>query len=262
MQRLILDEFSNLKENLSRLNKPPIELFYKGNLELLNSFKIAIVGTRNPNPYTRMLTTTLAKELAKYAVIVSGGAIGIDSIAHSAAFPNTIMISPSSLDIIYPKENAKLIKNIMDSALIISEYESGYYPHRHSFLERNRIVIAMSDIVILPQGDLKSGTSASARYALRLNKPIFTLPQRYGESSLTNSLLEQNKARAIYDIDEFIKNNLDINLQVSPKNSDEILEFCKNAPSFEVALAKFGSKILEYEFLGLLEREGNRIKIC
>lgn len=261
MQILAIDEFKDLKDNLSKLKKPPKKLFYKGNPKLLNSFKIAIVGTRNPNQYTRILTANLTKELSKYAVIVSGGAIGIDCIAHSNAFPNTIMISPSSLDIIYPNENTKLIQNIADSALIISEYEKDYHPHRYSFLERNRIVIAMSDIVILPQGDINSGTSTSAKYALELQKPIFTIPQRYNESSLTNSLLAQNKAKAIYDIDDFIKCNLNaINEQHT--QSDEILEFCKDSPSFEETLAKFGNKILEYELLGLLKREGTRIKIC
>lgn len=95
------------------------QIFYCGNLELLNSRKITIVGTRNPNPYAQNFTQTLARKLTnKGAVIVSGGALGIDIIAHKYALPNTIMVSPASLDIIYPRTNAKIIQQIYRDALI------------------------------------------------------------------------------------------------------------------------------------------------
>ncbi len=257
-----------IPDSLLMLKSPPKKLFYQGNITLLNNTKIAIVGTRNPNPYTRTMTALLAQKLSKYATIVSGGAIGVDIIAHINSFPNTIMVSPSSLDIIYPKENTKIIQNIAQNALIISEYEKQYTPHKYSFLERNRIVIALSDIVILPQGDVKSGTSASARMALELQKPIFTLPHRYNESALTNKLLSQNKAKAIYDIDEFIKENIttsETRFTLDSKKraesiNDDILAFCANAPSFEDAFKKFGNRLLEYEFLGLLVRENSTIR--
>lgn len=243
---------------LESLKKPPKELYCIGNQKLLNKFKVAIVGTRSPNQYTQMITATLAKKISKYAVVVSGGAIGIDFIAHTNSMPNTIMISPSSLDIIYPKENTKLIKEIKEKALIISEYKSPYFPKKYSFIERNRIVIALSDIIIFPQGDLKSGTNHSAKIAIELNKPIFTIPHRYKESELSDFLIQNKKANVIYDIDNFIKDNIPKSKIIESKN-DEILEFCKNAISYEIALEKFGDKILEYELIGLLERKNNMI---
>lgn len=265
----------SLPKSLFALENPPQKLFYKGDLSLLDFPKVAIVGTRAPNPYTKSLTAELATAIAKYAIVVSGGALGVDIIAHKGAFPRTIMISPSSLDIIYPQENAKIIAQIAQDALILSEYERDYMPHRFSFLERNRLVIALSDIVILPQGDLKSGTSSSARYAKMLKKPIFTLPHRYNESTLTNALLARGEARAIYNIDDFVEkiiaplnaNRSDFqgesrnvaNLK-STHAQDEILNFCANRPSFEEAFAKFGNKILEYEFSGFLVRENNTIR--
>ncbi|MGX2983633.1 DNA-processing protein DprA [Helicobacter sp. 23-1045] len=257
---------SNLAQKFANLKNPPKTLFYKGDLSLLDSLKVAIVGTRTPNPYTKSLTAKLAHAIAKHAVVVSGGAFGVDIIAHTGAMPRTIMISPSSLDIIYPRENAKIIAQIAESALILSEYERDYMPHRFSFLERNRLVVALSDIVILPQGDLKSGTHSSANYALRLNKPIFTIPHRYNESTLTNALLAQGKARAIYNIDDFIKEIFGVESSAdsanSAESSDEILAFCAKNPAFEDALAKFGNKILEYEFDGKLVREGNNIGVA
>ncbi len=250
-------------QSLESLKKPPKELYYIGNKELIDKFKVAIVGTRRPNQYTKTITSILAQKISKYAVVVSGGAIGIDFIAHANSIPNTIMISPSSLDIVYPKENAKLIDDIKNKALIISEYKNKYFPKKYSFIERNRIVIALSDIVIFPQGDLNSGTSSSAKIAIELNKPIFTIPHRYKESLLTDELIINRNAKVIYDIDYFI------NKYISPANNknketkeikyDEILEFCKNSPGFEVAFKKFGNKLLEYEFLGLLERCNNTI---
>lgn len=252
-----------IPKSLESLKNPPKELYYTGNIDLLNQFKVAIVGTRRPNQYTKTITSTLAQKISQYAVIISGGAIGIDFIAHTNSIPNTIMISPASLDIYYPKENSKLIDDIKNTALIISEYKNTYFPKKHSFIERNRIVIALSDIVILPQGDLNSGTSSSARIAIELNKPIFTLPHRYKESPLTDQLINNGKAKVIYDIDDFINEHIQTSIKItreSKQSSDEILEFCKNAPSFEVALEKFGNKILEYEFMGLLERQNNTIK--
>ena len=267
----------SLPKSLLVLKNPPKNLFYKGDLSLLDSFKVAIVGTRAPNPYTKALTAELAHAISKYAVVVSGGALGVDIIAHTHALPRTIMIAPSSLEIIYPRENAQIIQQIAHTALILSEYEKGYMPHKYSFLERNRLVVGLSDIVILPQGDLKSGTSSSAKFATALKKPIFTLPHRYNESTLTNALLASGKAKAIYNIDDFVEKYIAPNASLQnsrhcearevqrsnpkkPTQPDEILTFCAKRPSFEDAFAKFGNKILEYEFSGLLVRENNTIR--
>ncbi len=264
----------SLPKSLLALKKPPKNLFYKGDLSLLDSFKVAIVGTRAPNPYTKSLTAELSHAISQYAVVVSGGALGVDIIAHTHAFPRTIMIAPSSLEIIYPRENEKMIQKIASTALILSEYERGYIPHRHSFLERNRLVVGLSDIVILPQGDLKSGTSSSAKFAVALKKPIFVLPHRYDESTLTNALLARGEAKAIYNINDFVEEYIAPHCAKSSvakgesreskcdfsHESDEILIFCAKRPSFEEAFAKFGNKILEYEFSGQLVRENNTIR--
>lgn len=249
-----------IPKSLLDLPNPPKQLFYKGNTKLLKNTKVAIVGTRAPNQYTKALMPLIVKRISQYATIVSGGAIGVDKLAHINSFPNTIMVSPSSLDIYYPLQNKKLIQDIEENALILSEYKKGYTPHRYSFLDRNRIVIALGDIVILPQGDINSGTSCSAKIALKLKKPIFTFPHRYSESPLTNSLLEDKKAEAIYNIDNFINKYFSRKKTINAQTNDEILEFCKSAPSFEDALIKFGNKILEYELMGLLVRENNLIK--
>lgn len=242
------------------LAKPPKTLFAQGKLSLLqNPKKIAIVGTRKPNPYTKLLTTHIAQLISKNGgVVVSGGALGVDIIAHLGAMPNTIMISPSSLDTPYPKTNASIISQIQSQALALSEYENNPSPKPYHFLERNRLVIALSDMVIIPQADLNSGSMESAKIALSLNKPIFTLPHRLGESKGTNQLLAQNKAKAIYDLNEWIQEHF--GTCDCPK--DEILEFCKNSASFQEAYEKFGGKLYEYEMEGKINIENGKIYVC
>ena len=182
------------------------ELFYKGNLELLNRPKIAIVGSRKASKYTKETTYLLAKKLSKKYTVISGGALGVDTEAHKGAYPNTIFISPSSLDIIYPKSNENLIKNIYQNALALSEYEKDYRPYKHTFLQRNRIIVALSDFVIITEANIKSGSMRSYEWAKKYNKKIYVLPQRINESSGTRYLASKKEAEVIWDIDEFCKN--------------------------------------------------------
>ncbi|WP_305862347.1 DNA-processing protein DprA [Helicobacter cholecystus] len=235
------------------LKNPPKKIFAKGDTGLLSSKrKIAIVGTRKPNPYARVYTQTLAKMIAKNeGVVVSGGALGIDIIAHSGAFPRTIMIAPTDLEHIYPSSNAKIISTIYSEALALSEYENISLPRGYHFLQRNRLVIALSDCVIIPQADLCSGSMQSARIAIELKKPLYVLPHRLGESEGTNALLADREAKAIYCVNEWIKEWFEDSF--TPVN-DEVLKFCERMPSFEEAYERFGEKIYEYEFEGKIKR--------
>lgn len=250
---------SALPPALLALSNPPKQLFYEGDLGLLDSaIKVAIVGSRAPNPYTKQVCATLSASIAKAGgVIVSGGALGVDIIAHANALPHTIMLSPSSLDIIYPKANTSIIERIKNEALILSEYERGYTPRQHSFLERNRLVVGLSDMVIIPQADLRSGSLQSARLCLESNKPLFVLPHRINESLGTQELLSQGKARCIYDINAFVHEIFG----VQSESSDEVLAFCQNAPSFELAYQKFGDTLLEYELEGKIVRESGIVRV-
>ena len=171
------------------------------------------------------------------------------------------MVSPSSPDIIYPQTNAKEIENIAENGLIISEYKANYRPHKVSFLSRNRIIIDLSDIVIIPQADLRSGSMSSANLALKAKKPLFVLPHRINESLGTNALLEKNLARGIYDLDNFVK-ELGLSATKNESGTDELLEFCKSSPSFEEAFLRFGDKLLEYELNGAIRRENGFVRLA
>jgi DNA processing protein len=215
------------------------KLYYKGNLELLKRKKVAIVGSRKASKYSKETTYLLAKKLSKKYTIISGGALGIDTEAHKGAFPNTIFVSPSSLDIIYPKANEMLIKNIFKDALAISEYEKNFTPRKYTFIQRNRIIIALSEFVIIPEAELNSGSFRSYEWAKEFNKKVYVIPQRLNESSATRYLASKNLAEVIWDIDEFCE-NLGI-------NSNE------NIMSLNEALKKYGDKIYEMEIEGKVE---------
>ncbi len=249
----------SLPPSLQQLKKPPKALFYRGNLELLDSKKIAIVGTRKPNPYSKLFTQSLSSQISKSGgVVISGGALGIDIIAHSAAFPRTIMVAPTDLEHFYPQTNKAMIEKIYTQALALSEYAKIPNPKPYHFLERNRIVIALSDAVIIPQADLASGSMESARIALELNKPLYVIPHRIGESEGTNALLAKAQAYAIYDIQRWIEEWF--GSLFSPLQ-DEILDFCALIPSFEEAYQRFGDRLLEYELEGKIERKNGRIYV-
>ena len=226
-----------------RINE--FELFYKGNLELLKREKVAIVGSRKASKYTKETTFLLAKKLSKKFAIISGGALGVDTEAHKGAFPNTIFVSPSSLDIIYPKSNENLIKNIYKNALALSEYEKNYRPYKYTFLQRNRIIVALSDFVIIAEAEINSGSMRSFEWAKKYEKKVYVLPHRINESSGTRYLASTNQAEVIWDIDEFCK-KLGI-------------EDNKNILSLNEAIKKYGDKLYEMELEGVVEIKNAKV---
>lgn len=244
MNLINLDELS---DDLKRLKNPPKKLNYLGNKNLLSMNKVAIVGSRKASAYTKNMVQNLAYALKSYSVcVVSGGALGVDIAAHEAAYPYTIAVYANGLNILYPRTNSKILSQINQNALAISEYEPDKTPLQHQFLERNRIVVALSKALVIAQADINSGSMQSARIAHEIGVPIYVLPQRYNESNGTNKLLKDGKATLIDDIDEFamkFKSNYILKL----KEKDEILEFCKYGVSLNDALNKFGQIIYEYE---------------
>lgn len=252
---------------LGHLKNPPQNLYCTGDLELLNApLKVAIVGTRKPSLYTQHISAALAKNIAKIGgVVVSGGAIGVDIIAQKNALPRTIMFAPCSLDYIYPPSNAPIIKQIAQEGLVLSEYEKKFTPYRHSFLERNRLVVLLSDMVIIPEAQTNSGSMASAQLALAYQKPLFVLPQRLFESAGTHHLLEHGKARAIYDIEQFssrLAKEYGLSTALPQVLEPDFLQFCRGAPTFEQAYAVYGDFLLEQELLGVIKRQNGRVVLA
>ena len=122
---------NKVQDKISELNTMksyPEELSFTGNLELLKSRKISIVGTRRPSKYSKELTHKLALTLSKNGVcIVSGGAMGIDAVAHlGARSANTISVLPCGVDIKYPAVNKNLLSDIEKNGLLLSQFKDGF----------------------------------------------------------------------------------------------------------------------------------------
>lgn len=244
---------------LEQMKKYPDELNYIGNLELLKRKKVSIVGSRHPNQYTKIMTQDLAKKLSLNGIcIVSGGAMGVDAIAHnSAGVDNTIMIAGTGIDIRYPKINSKLIQDIEEKGLVLSQFKSHSPSTKYNFPLRNELVVALGDILIVSQADLNSGTMRSVEYALKMNKQIYVLAHRIGESLGTNQLLMDSKAKPIYNIDEFVSNYAGVSK--SKKIKDEFLEFCSTNPRYDDALKRYPDKVFEAELLGSITIKNGHI---
>jgi DNA processing protein len=241
------------------MKKYPKELFYIGNTDLLQNKKIAIVGSRKPNQYAREMTHLLAAKLANSGVtIVSGGAIGVDAIAHKAAgAKNTIMVAATGLDKRYPAINKNLIAGIEKEGLVLSQFAPKTPSNRYNFVLRNELVVALGDVLVVSYADANSGTMRSIEYALAMGKEIYVLPHRIGESEGTNRLLGEKKAEAIYDINAFVEKFACVSQK--PIADDDFLAFCATHPSYDAVLEKFPSKIFEAELSGEIEVKNGRV---
>lgn len=242
-----------IPQELKEIKNPPKELFAIGNLELLKKKKVAIVGSRKASFYAKEITKKIASELSsRDIVVVSGGAMGIDAAAHEGAYPNTIAILANPLDTFYPKINEKLLTDISKKGLLLSEHGKGAVIERYSFVLRNRLVVGLSDALIIAEADQKSGSLRSAEFAKEFKKPIFVLPHRLNESLGTWDLVKKNEAKIIEDIDEFCDKFAPKIANTSHKE-DEVLNFCKENSDLNICLAKFGDKIYEYEIEGKIK---------
>jgi len=246
---------------LEDMKKYPSNLYAIGNKSLLNRPIVSIVGTRRPSKYTQEMTLKLSSELAKRGVVVaSGGAMGVDAIAHrGAGVSNTIAVVATGLNIRYPSINAPLIEAIEREGLVISMFKENFKATNWSFVVRNELVVALGKVLIITEADINSGSMRSAEYALKMGRDIFVLPHRLNESRGTNSLLARDKAKAIYSIEEFADS-----FGKSPSNSmpkDEFFYFCQNSPTIEEAVMNFGERVYEEELMGNIVIVNGRVRI-
>lgn len=166
---------------LRRISNPPKELYVEGNKDILNNNIIAVVGSRNNTEYGKKWCELFCRDMLEYNLnIVSGMALGIDSVAHWSSVNEgvpTIAVLPCGLENIYPKENIKLFKKIIDGGgAVISEYMPNVEANSHRFTQRNRIVAGLSMGVLVIEAAFRSGTSITAKIAKDNGKPVFCIP--------------------------------------------------------------------------------------
>ena len=246
---------------LDAMKKYPKELYAIGNQGLLKRPKVSIVGTRRPSNYTKQFTYALAQALSNRGVaIVSGAAMGVDSIAHHAGKPeNSIAVIANSLDIRYPAINKNLIEAIERQGLMLSQFPATFKATPWSFVVRNELVVALGDVLIVTEADENSGSMRSVEFALKMGKEIYVLPQQLDESRGTNILLEKGLAKPIYNIEAFADR-----YGVEPSSDvlkDEFFYFCQKSPTLDSAIEKFEERVYEAELEGIIRIEGGLVHL-
>ncbi len=170
-------------ESLKEIPQPPEKLYFKGKFPDSNSVYLAVVGSRKYSDYGKEVCQKLISGLAGYPiVIVSGLAIGIDTIAHQSALDaelTTIAFPGSGLnkEVLYPRSNLELAEKIIKSGgCLISEFEPDFGATAYSFPKRNRLMAGMSKAVLIIEAEIKSGSLITARLALDYNKDVLAVP--------------------------------------------------------------------------------------
>ncbi len=159
---------------------PPIVLFARGRVELLDTLALGVVGTRRPTPYGVAAAERLSGDLAQAGLtIVSGMARGIDTAAHRAALAaggDTVAVLGCGADIVYPSENKKLAAEIEARGLIVSEFPMGATAFPQNFPIRNRIISGLSLGVLVVEGAQYSGSAITAKLAIDQGRELFAVP--------------------------------------------------------------------------------------
>lgn len=181
-------------------NDLPIILYCRGEFKKGRK-SVGIVGSRRCTDYGKTVTDTIARKLASDGyTIVSGMAKGVDSYAHRAAIAvggYTVAVLGVGIDICYPAEHRALYESIIEKGLVISEYPPGVHAGIGTFPQRNRIIAAFSDSVIVTEAGRSSGSLITAADCLRYGKNLYAVPGRIDERSSegTNSLIFEQKAK-------------------------------------------------------------------
>ena len=260
---------------LKEIATPPFCLYCKGNLELLNTICVGIVGSRKPTDYGLVITKQFAKELAENNItVVSGMAVGVDTIAHKKALEengNTIAVLGGGFKHIYPAINSGLAKQIAENNLLVSEYNPNIAPETYYFIARNRIIAGLSRGVLITEAGEKSGALKTINFAIDFNREVFAVPGKINSpmSKGTNNLIKTLQGCAVLDAkdiletlnvsqaEEKIKPNLqlDINaqlvlnyIQTEKKSFQELADLTK------IPVKELNTLLMELEMDGIITK--------
>jgi DNA processing protein len=219
----IFDE--DYPNKLKQIDSAPYLLYYKGNLDFINKISIAVIGSRKATSYGKWAAEKLTRELSEIGVnIVSGLAVGIDTIAHKTALKykaKTFGIIGCGINLVYPKKNLELYKQISENqGAVITEYPFDTQPVAFNFHDRNRIISGLSEGVLVIEAQEKSGTLITAGHAANQGREIFAVPGNIDSlfSRGTNALIRDG-AKITLSIDDIIEEILELKEKVKLKNT-------------------------------------------
>ncbi|HEY6184175.1 MAG TPA: DNA-processing protein DprA [Terriglobales bacterium] len=214
--------------NLRQIYDPPLILYIHGNVAALSQPGIAVVGTRHPTPYGTAMAERLACDLAaRGLVIYSGLARGVDSAAHRGAIAakgKTVAVFGTGADVVYPKENRKLVDQLLSlGGSVISEFPLGTAPTPQNFPIRNRIISGISIGVLVIEAAEYSGTRITSRCALEQNREVFAVPGNVTNKNSwgPNTLIKQGAKLVATWEDVWEELPVEVRLTLEPKSVDE-----------------------------------------
>lgn len=225
-------------------NAPPI-LSALGNIDLLQTKKVAVVGTRNCSYNGKSFASNISAQLVENGyTVVSGMARGIDCASHTGALKNaskevsTIAVLGTGINVPYPEENRKLYDVLREQGLILSEFAIDTPPQPGNFPARNRIVSGLSLGIVVVESAIKSGAMLTANDALDQGREIFAVPGFPTDSHASGvNYLIKNGAFLTENINDIL-DNLPNSLTFSPIPTKKIKKKIKIEPEFSFDIQK------------------------
>jgi DNA processing protein len=225
--RVLIWDDDAYPRRLREIANPPPVLYLRGELAETDEWAVAIVGTRRITAYGRQVAERIAAHLAAAGVtVVSGLALGVDTVAHQTALDaggRTLAVLGSGVDRIYPARNRKLAARIMENGALISDYPPGTPPEASNFPPRNRIISGLSLATVVIEAGEKSGALITADFAAEQGRDVFAVPGNVlaPQSRGTNRLI-QNGAFPLLDPQEIL-DALDLNRVVEHRQARVVL---------------------------------------
>lgn len=219
---VLLRHLKDYPELLDEAEDAPAVLYLKGTLPK-NGAWLSIVGTRNATTYGKNFIANFLQEIPNRNALctVSGLALGTDAEAHLHSLKNnikTVGVLAHGFHTFYPPKNKKLAEEMLaNGGALLTEFNSTQKPDRENFIQRNRIVAALSPATIVVETAYGGGSISTANFALNYNRDIYALPGRIWDkySQGCNALIAQNKAAAIVSIPQLIE-ELDLGQKNQP----------------------------------------------
>ena len=220
--------------NLRETPAPPPLLYYRGTLDEADRAALAVIGTRKMSRYGREVATEIVEALARTGItIVSGLALGLDSVAHRATLDaggRTLACLGNGLSSVYPAQHKMLAEEIMDSGALVSEMPMEARPDAGSFPQRNSIIAGLSLGVLVIEAGPRSGTSITAGYALEANRAVYAVPgDIHRVNSIGTNRLIKEGARLVTSAEDIL---VDLH--------DELAEIIGQLPTIEDQVRRDG----------------------